>query len=71
MRHCERERDDRAAGDRDRGRQDEGVREERERDREGESSRTRFGASPIILQSSATTHRHFLPPRTEETLKLL
>lgn len=35
----------------------------REREKERESSRTRFGASPIILQSSATTHRHFLPPQ--------
>lgn len=35
----------------------------RERETERESSRTRFGASPIILQSSATTHRHFLPPQ--------
>lgn len=33
----------------------------KEREKERESSRTRFGASPIILQSSATTHRHFLP----------
>lgn len=48
-----------------------GRRRERDRGREKESSRTRFGASPIILQSSATTHRHFLPPQTEETLKLL
>lgn len=65
-RRRERERDDRTAGDRDGGRQreKEGKRERmREREKERESSRTRFGASPIILQSSATTHRHFLPPQ--------
>lgn len=62
MRHRERERDDRTAGDRDRGGQGGGS-EEREREGPRESSRTRFGASPIILQSSATTHRHFLPPQ--------
>lgn len=38
------------------------------RGREKESSRTRFGASPIILQSSATA---FFAAPAEETLKLL
>jgi len=48
-------------------------REERAAGKKGESeesSRTRFGASPIILQSSATTHRHFLPPRQWGTVRI-
>lgn len=42
----------------------------RKRERDGKSSRIRFGASPIILQSSATTHRHFLPPRNGEDAQI-
>lgn len=40
--------------------------EEGERD----SSRTRFGASTIILQSSATTHRHFFAAPNRGDVKI-
>lgn len=42
----------------------------KERERDRRSGRIRFGASPIILQSSATTHRHFLPPRNGEDVQI-